>query len=26
LVDRFATWERDPFQGGNNAVSVPRAR
>jgi SAM-dependent methyltransferase len=26
LVERFATWERDPFQGGNYAVSVHRAR
>ena len=24
LVDRFATWERDPFQGGDYAVSVHR--
>ena len=25
LVERFATWERDPFDGGNYAVSVHRA-
>jgi SAM-dependent methyltransferase len=24
-VERFATWERDPFDGGNYAVSVHRA-
>jgi len=24
LVDRFATWERDPFAGGDYAVSVHR--
>lgn len=25
LVDRFATWERDPYDGGDYAVSIHRA-
>jgi SAM-dependent methyltransferase len=26
LEDRFATWDREPYAGGNYAVSVPRRR